>query len=837
MPLILGEDTALPRLRPGLVVSADGETGRGRIVKDPVSRRYYRFDELEGFILDRIDGAHSPIDIQIALAAELNEEFALEEVQDFLDTLKEKGLIDGGGPLLPVEAPALGSQVVEALALDGVVPVLPPPGSAGRPALLGPARDGAAKFEEAVGFLQEGRFQAALRAFDELLAAEPEHHQARSIRALLLQVGTQAALAEAERQRTPQRQESPLYRRLPLLSPDRFFGALAPWLRWIWTPGFLLVYSTTVLCAGYLLLARGKELFLGVPPLPGLVWGIALAFGAVLMVTLHECAHGLTLKHYGGKVPESGLLLIFFFMPAFYVDVSDAWLLEKKRHRALVGLAGPMFDLLATALGVIACRVLNPGSGRALAVTVMTVAGASVLMNLNPLIKLDGYYVLSDLSGVPNLQAASGRAFRRLWARLVRRPVDGPALPRRTAVFLAAYNLLSTLYAIGIFVFLFKLLLGLSVSAAGLWGPLVLIAGLLWLTRRMILALLRSLTGAIAHVSWRGAVTAAALAAVVTAAGLMPVTLKVGGTVNLTARNRIPIRATVAGNLAEITVRQGDRVTPGQVIANLDTRDLEAQLTMARAAVARSRSEAALLQRPPEREAVSQVRERVHAAEVEVHQLRARTSRMERLRQEGLVSAELYEQAHKDLALGEGALRAAADEARLVAKGNRPEQISAALSEVQRQEAEATEVERRIAAAVLTAPAGGTVITPDLERRRGEYLPAGSLLLELADTSSLLAETEILEAEVGDVRPDQTVQLRFVAFPDRVFGGRVEDISPVAQRDPLGRAVFRVRCQIDDPRHELRPGMTGAAKVEAGNRTLGGLIARKALRLIDPSLL
>ncbi|NJN64967.1 MAG: hypothetical protein HC882_08905, partial [Acidobacteria bacterium] len=216
---------APPRLRPDLVIAEDGPGGTGLVVKDPRAKRFYRFGRVEGFLLARLDGHRSALDLQVAAASELGETLSLDDVFEFIDTLREKGLVEGEGPALPSYRPDLGAQVVAALEAGGVHAA---------PAAALPAgshqRHEAEKFEDAIGFLRAGRFHAALSAFDEILLANPRHERAIAIRALLLQAGSKAALDAANAPAAREKQ-SLLYYRIPLCNPDRLLAALEPRLR------------------------------------------------------------------------------------------------------------------------------------------------------------------------------------------------------------------------------------------------------------------------------------------------------------------------------------------------------------------------------------------------------------------------------------------------------------------------------------------------------------------------------------------------------------------------------------------------------------------------------
>ncbi|PYV24826.1 MAG: peptidase M50, partial [Acidobacteria bacterium] len=116
----------------------------------------------------------------------------------------------------------------------------------------------------------------------------------------------------------------------------------------------------------------------------------------LLVVTLHEFAHGLTCKHFGGHVHEVGFLLIYF-QPAFYCNVSDAWLFPEKSKRLWVTFAGAYFEMFLWALSTVIWRLTDFDTTlNHLALVVTATSAVKSLFNLNPLIKLDGYYVLSD---------------------------------------------------------------------------------------------------------------------------------------------------------------------------------------------------------------------------------------------------------------------------------------------------------------------------------------------------------------------------------------------------------------------------------------------------------
>ena len=147
---------------------------------------------------------------------------------------------------------------------------------------------------------------------------------------------------------------------------------------------------------------------------------LVLAWITVLTVTTaHEFAHGLTCKRFGGEVHEIGFLLLYF-QPAFYCNVSDAWLFPKKSHRLWVTFAGAYLEIFVWSLATLAWRATEPDTWiNFVAMVVMATSGIKSVFNMNPLIKLDGYYLLSDYLEVPNLRQRSTSYLkgivRRLW--------------------------------------------------------------------------------------------------------------------------------------------------------------------------------------------------------------------------------------------------------------------------------------------------------------------------------------------------------------------------------------------------------------------------------------
>ena len=135
--------------------------------------------------------------------------------------------------------------------------------------------------------------------------------------------------------------------------------------------------------------------------LDNLVWFL---LAIAVSKALHELGHGLVCKHFGGECHELGLMLLVF-TPCLYVNVSDAWLLPNKWHRIAISAAGMAVEVLLAAVCTFIWWFSEPGMLNYLCLNVMFISSVSTLVfNANPLLRYDGYYILSDLMEVPNLR-------------------------------------------------------------------------------------------------------------------------------------------------------------------------------------------------------------------------------------------------------------------------------------------------------------------------------------------------------------------------------------------------------------------------------------------------
>jgi putative peptide zinc metalloprotease protein len=241
------------------------------------------------------------------------------------------------------------------------------------------------------------------------------------------------------------------------VDPDAFLTAVHNSCRWFFSPLTAMAAIAVVLWALLLVIGHFGEFRDRLPDISALVdwrnlpW-LLLAIGAVKV--LHELGHALACKHFGGEVHELGFMLLVF-TPCLYCDVSDAWRLPSKWKRIAVSSAGVMVELVLAAIATIVWWYAQPGIVQLLALNVIIICTINTLLiNGNPLMRYDGYYILSDLVEVPNLWQRSREALRHFWSNwLLGQPtVDDPLLPATQRPWLAVYAVVSKVYMVFVMV-------------------------------------------------------------------------------------------------------------------------------------------------------------------------------------------------------------------------------------------------------------------------------------------------------------------------------------------------------------------------------------------------
>ena len=378
---------------------------------------------------------------------------------------------------------------------------------------------------------------------------------------------------------------NPLAMTIPMVDPDRFLSALVRASEML--PAFvwrLLLFALFAVAAFQLVVNwhqlsdRGLE---GILDLENLIL-IALIYPVVK--ALHEIGHGIVIKAHGGEVHEMGIMLIAFY-PIPYVEASASLGFASKWSRAAVAAAGVVTELAIAAIALFIWLSVEPGTVRAIAFNTMLIAGVStVFINGNPLMKFDGYHVLSDLIEIPNL-AKRGAAW---WGRLVRTRLlgtterDGAISTAWERGWFFLYTPAGYVYriwialTIALFVATEYRIAGMVLAAwslaLGVGWPIAKVAWSAFTDHRIRDAGGRAIVGA-----------TAGIAGVIALLFIVPIpdNAVVQGVVWLPPEAQI--RARSSGVLRDVDARHGDGLEEGVRLATINAPDVEARLNVAQA--------------------------------------------------------------------------------------------------------------------------------------------------------------------------------------------------------------------------------------------------------------
>ncbi len=305
---------------------------------------------------------------------------------------------------------------------------------------------------------------------------------------------------------------------------------------------------------------------------------------------IHESAHGLTCKHYGGEVHSMGLMFLYL-TPAFFVDVTESWISATKIQRLATIIAGIWIEMTVCGIAMIVWTNSQPGQFvHDFAYKVILITGLAVIvMNLNPLLKLDGYYFLTELIGIPDLKERS-TSFVSGWfqSRVLRLPAEVPSIPRRRVPLFVVYAVVSGAYS---YLMLFAVLrfsynISSKIMAEFALIPVGAAAFVMFRSR------IDSLTRVVKEM-WRSNVG--------TAFQLRPQYLWIGAVVLtllfapifrdrenayfvVEAADPSTLHAVINGRIDAVYVREGERVHPGQALLRLSSTDAAALTSSAVAA-------------------------------------------------------------------------------------------------------------------------------------------------------------------------------------------------------------------------------------------------------------
>jgi len=651
-----------------------------------------------------------------------------------------------------------------------------------------------------------------------------------------------------------------LFIKLKGFDPDRLLNRILKYTRFLFTPRFFVFSLFVILWAIVITVSNWGDLGYSVGGLFKIATIFKIWLAIFLVVVLHEFAHGLTCKYFGGEVHEMGFLLLYF-QPCFFCNVSDAYLFKEKSKKLWVTFAGAHCQVFVWAVATLLWRItaLDTGLSSFLFVVMIT-SGVTVLFNFNPLIKLDGYYLLGDYLEIPNLRK---KAFDFLSSSLKRRFLKDQTVrvevSLRDKKIYIWYGILSLFYSALLLFFIFIKVENFLVSHLGGFG-FVLFLFLLFLILKQpakkVLTGLYRFIGAKKENFMRPKkiITYSAIIVILLLfLFLVKMELKVGSPCEICALESYTLRSSADGivtqelfqggseekksiNLLKLVssdyaalnlvtkVKEGERIEKERVVAELSSASYLSDLEQTKAALKSAQEYYTLLKKGPREESIQQAKDKVAQTQNELELKEKELERLSDLHEKKLISNQELEKAESEHSILSKELEIAKGDLKILKNGTREEELQMAWAQIKELEAKANFLEAQVKASEIKSPIFGVVTSLSSEKNSSSSF--GSLGLNIANLDSIWVLIKVSEKDLNVLKEGQNVKLKVKSFPFSSFWGKVFKISQTAEKD-LVKNVFKVTCKIENQNHILKPGMSGYAKIYCGKRSILNLLTRR----------
>ncbi len=381
--------------------------------------------------------------------------------------------------------------------------------------------------------------------------------------------------------------QSIMFARFPLLDPDEFLKRTLPVVGKLISPVGAAIWFVVVGLALKIVVDHFGELvdqsqgILAPQNLPLLYVALVLTKG------LHEFGHAYMCRKFGGEVHTMGIMLLIF-TPIPYMDATSSWALRSRWKRALIGAAGMIVEIFVAGVAAFVWAWTSPGTLHSLAYNMMFIASVStVLFNGNPLLRFDGYYILSDLLDIPNLHTQSSQHLRYLVEKYAfgYEKAESPTQSRREATWLVVFGILSGIYRVVVFTGILLFVADRFLLAGIIMAVVCLVAWVIVPVGRFI----HYLASNPRLERTRLRAVAVSLGTVVILLGFLrlvpfPAGFKAPGV--LQAERYTEVVTEAAGRVVEVLTPGGAEVRAGQALLRLEDPALDFELRMARAKLA-----------------------------------------------------------------------------------------------------------------------------------------------------------------------------------------------------------------------------------------------------------
>lgn len=620
--------------------------------------------------------------------------------------------------------------------------------------------------------------------------------------------------------------------------------------------GYLLQWG--IIISGILLfMVNSRSFELNVYELLSVGSIIAIVAAFFIMVTIHEFAHAVACRLYGGQVKEMGFLLMYF-QPCCYCNLSDAWLFPEKKKRLAVTWAGLYSGLILFALAMFVWRVTMPFSlVNEIARILIAVIVVTFMFNFNPLIKLDGYYLLSDWLEISNLRSkAFGYVGQLLEKYILSKEIDTSGYTGREKRIFLVYTLLAVVYTV--------LLLGFILYHVGLflydnWGVagLSLLLVVLFYTLRQNIYAVVSGVGkyiwsfteimkkpvrlTIHLIIWialivlfffvqfphrvTGEITIQPIAEfslLLNNLGLLEKKFQRGGVDAEIQSSYIQMTSLELGSLELIpNVKDGQKVGVGDTLAILTSNQVIREIESERSLLEKLQNDLALLRSPPKKEAVDEATAELQAAQAKYDRAVQDEARVRGLAEKQFIPDQELETAVANTKVAKAEVENKRAKLELLKSPPKPEEEAVIFSEIEKQKAKvAFLLNQQDAQSIVTPIAGRVVINHDQEQ-----------FLTIVDNSKVEVLVPVSDFDIELVWLDQPVKIKVRSYLDDVFEGEVVHVPQDASvKNDISN--FMVSVVVENEEGRLQKGMTGYAKIEIGKTSLFNLLLRRIFSIL-----
>lgn len=616
------------------------------------------------------------------------------------------------------------------------------------------------------------------------------------------------------------------------IDPDRLLNRMLPYVRWCFHPITLFGCIFLMLAALTLIMVEFDQFRSKLPEFHQFfgaknIFLLSLTLGVTKI--FHEFGHGLSCKYLGGECHEMGVMILVL-TPCLYCNVSDSWMLPNKWQRAAIGAAGVFVECSIAAICTFLWWFSREGVFHYLCLNVMFISSIStVIFNINPLLRYDGYYILSDILEIPNLRQKATKIMTRKSSEwfLGMEQQDDPFLPKKNQALFIAYTIAAVMYRwvvmISILTFVYRFfsshdlkILGQIIAAMSLYGLLVMplwkIGKFFWVPGRIYRVkkfnFYLSLSGL-------GLILAFICFVPLPYSVYAPLVLELRSSDPLITQNILVPKT--GGQLIEINTEDGASVKKGDILGRLRNPEIEIQLAQLQGERLAAEKEYEMYSNYGNRgEAAARQREIAARLEALNNLIRTRLHEREQLTLkapiDGIVVSPYWKMDRK-------------------------------------------EVKDNGIASELPAWEG----TPLLQRNLNTMLAPGTMFCSIGDPHKLEAVLVVNQSKIDFVHQGEPVKIKLEELPSDLFYGtilrsvdieqyRMESV-PIQLSTKGGGAVasetveggierpqspsFRVRVDIDNPDLQMKVGMTGNAKIKVAPQTISQRLWRLFLDVFN----